>query len=107
MVKELTLGNFEEEVINSDLPIIIDFYADWCGPCQMMKPVFESVSKSYAGKLKFLKLDTQEEAGLSMRFHVQGIPTFVLVKDGREIGRIVGYMNEDNFKEKINQILNE
>ncbi len=106
MVTELTLNNYEEEVVNSDVPVIIDFFADWCGPCQMMSPVFESVSKDYEGKLKFLKLDTQSEQGLAMKFGIQGIPAFVMVHDGEEVGRIVGYMPEDMFKAKIDEILN-
>ena len=107
MVTELTVNNFEEEVVNESLPLIIDFYADWCGPCQMMKPVFESTSKEYEGKLKFLKLDTQAESGLGAKFGIQGIPAFVMLKDGKEIGRIVGYMGEDAFKEKINNVLSQ
>jgi len=107
MVTELTVDNFESEVVNEKLPLIIDFYADWCGPCQMMKPVFESVSQDYEGKLKFLKLDTQAESGLAMKFGIQGIPAFVVIKDGKEVGRLVGYMGEDAFKEKIDQVLSQ
>ena len=105
MITNLTLENFEEEVLNSDIPMIIDFYADWCGPCQMMKPVFESVSEEYKGKLKFLKLDTQSEQGLAARFGIQGIPAFVMVNNGKEVGRLVGYMDEDTFKSRINSVL--
>ncbi|HKL23418.1 MAG TPA: thioredoxin [Candidatus Nanoarchaeia archaeon] len=104
-VKDLTLDNFEEEVINSELPIIIDFYADWCGPCQMMKPVFAGLSEEYEGKLKFMKLDTQSEEGLAMKFGIQGIPALVLLKDQKEIGRIVGFMGEDQLRGKIDEIL--
>lgn len=107
MVKNLTLENFEEEVVNSDLPVIIDFFADWCGPCQMMKPVFESVSHEYEGKMKFLKLDTQAEQALAMRFGIQGIPAFAIIKDGKEVGRLVGYMDEDGFKSKIDDVLSK
>lgn len=105
MVTELTLSNYEEEVVNSDVPVIVDFFADWCGPCQMMKPVFEAVSKEYEGKLKFVKLDTQSEQGLAMKFGIQGIPAFVVLKGTQEIGRLVGYMPEDTFKSKIDEVL--
>jgi len=107
MIKELTVDNFEEEVINSKTPLIIDFFADWCGPCQMMKPVFASVSEEYTGKLKFLKLDTQSESGLAAKFGIQGIPAFVILNNGKEVGRIVGYMDEDNFKSKIDSVLSQ
>lgn len=107
MVKELTVDNFEEEVVNSKTPLIIDFFADWCGPCQMMKPVFESVSEEYTGKLKFLKLDTQAESGLAAKFGIQGIPAFVILNNGKEAGRIVGYMDEDSFKSKIDSVMNQ
>lgn len=107
MVKELTLNNFEEEVINSDLPVIIDFYADWCGPCQMMSPLFDKISGDYEGKLKFLKLDTQSESGLAMKFGIQGIPAFVVVNDSKEVGRIIGYMSEDQFRSRIDDLLSK
>ena len=105
MVKSLTINNFEEDVVDSKLPVIIDFYADWCGPCQMMKPTFEKLSGEYAEKLTFVKLDTQTEAGLAMKFGVQGIPTFVVVHDGKEVARFVGYMGEDDFKSRIDSVL--
>jgi len=107
MVKELTLNNFEEEVINSELPVIIDFYADWCGPCQMMSPLFDKISEDYKGKLKFLKLDTQSESGLATKFGIQGIPAFVVVNDAKEVGRIIGYMSEDQFRSRIDAALSK
>ena len=106
-VKELTLENFEAEIVNEEKPAIIDFYADWCGPCQMMKPVFERVSADYEGRLKFMKLDTQAESGLAAQFNIQGIPALVVVKGRSEVGRIVGFRAEEQLKADIDEILNK
>lgn len=105
MVIELNSNNFEKEAEKSKIPVIIDFFADWCGPCQMMKPVFEKISKSYEGKLKFAKVNTENNPELATRFEVQGIPCLIITKKGKEVDRIVGYHEEDELKEKINEIL--
>ena len=104
-ITHLNLENYEKEVVDSDVPVIIDFYADWCGPCKMMEPVFEELSSLYEGKLKFLKLDTQAEEGLAMKFGIQGIPALVLLDKEKELGRIVGFRDEDALKEEIDKIL--
>ena len=104
-VINLTSENFGKEVVESELPVIIDFYADWCGPCQMLKPIFKNLSEVYDGKLKFARIDTQAEEYLSVQFQISGIPALVVVKDKREIGRIVGYRDEDSLKSEIDKIL--
>lgn len=105
MVIEINNENFEAEVAESDIPVIIDFSADWCMPCQMMKPVFESLSGKYKGKLKFVKLNTEVAPEIAQRFGIQGIPCLVIVKDSKEIDRIVGFNNEQSLKQKIDSIL--
>jgi thioredoxin 1 len=99
--------NFKEEVEKSKTRVIIDFYADWCGPCQMMADVFESLSQKYKGKLKFVKINTDENPELAEKFEVQGIPCLVIVKNSKEISRIVGYLPENALKEKIDEILDK
>ena len=101
----ITKSNFEKEVLKSKSPVILDFYADWCGPCQMLGPVFEAVSNEYKGKLKFLKLNTEENRETTQQFQIQGIPAMVLINKGKEIGRIVGFVDEETLKEKITNII--
>jgi len=105
MVTEVDSKNFEKEVKKSNIPVIIDFFADWCGPCQMMKPVFDDISKDYAGKLKFVKLDTEKSPELAQEFSIMGIPCLVIAKEGKEVDRITGFMQKDMLKEKIDEIL--
>ena len=89
----------------SSFRTIIDFFADWCMPCKMLGPVYEKVSKNYEGKLKFTKVNTEIAPGLAQKFGVQGIPCLVMVEDGKEVGRIVGYNNEAQLKQKIDDVL--
>lgn len=105
MAIEINEDDYEKVIEKSKIPVIIDFFADWCMPCQMLKPVFEKVSKNYEGKLKFVKINTEIAPGLAQRFGVQGIPCLVLVEEGKEIGRIVGYVNESALKQKIDLVL--
>ena len=85
-------NNFTDEVIKSDVPVMIDFYAEWCGPCLMMSPVVEEFAKDFEGRVKIGKINVDEESELAMRFGVQSIPSFVFIKDGKVIERITGAM---------------
>ncbi len=105
MIIEINSDDYEKTVEKSHLPVIIDFFADWCMPCQMLKPVFEKISKDYEGKLKFVKVDTEIAPELAQKFKVQGIPCLVLVEKGKEKGRIIGFSNESSLKQKIDSIL--
>jgi thioredoxin 1 len=97
--------NFEAEVLKSKLPVVVDFWAEWCGPCRMMGPVFDELSKEYNGKIKFVKVNVDDEEVLASNNDIRGIPALVFFKNGNEIDRIIGYNPKDVLKKKINEIV--
>ncbi len=104
-VTVLNKDNFEEEVTNSDIPVIIDFYADWCMPCKAMSPIFQELSSEYDGKLKFAKADTQKEEEMSKFFHISSIPSFALVHNREIKGKLIGSMDKGDLRDRINKML--
>jgi thioredoxin 1 len=87
---EITSSNFQSEVVESDLPVLVDFWAEWCGPCRMIGPIVEELASDYAGRIKVAKLDTDAEQGLASRFGVLSIPTVLLFKDGQPVEQAIG-----------------
>jgi len=106
-VKHITKENFEEEVSKSNLPVIIDFWAAWCGPCQMLGPIYEEVSQDYEGKLAFAKIDVESEQELASKFGVSGIPSMIILHKGKESARIVGMLPKEALKKKIDEALSQ
>jgi thioredoxin 1 len=104
-VKQVSDGTFEAEVLNSDTPVLIDFFAEWCGPCRMMAPVLDEVARDYAGKLKVVKVDVDEAEETAARFGVTAMPTFVLVKNGREAFRRIGAAPKSTFLHELQQAM--
>ena len=105
MVKEIGKNDFESEVLGSEKPVVIDFWASWCGPCQMMGPVFEELGNELQESVKFVKVNVDSEPDLASAFKVQGIPTISVVKNQQEIGRMSGFMSKDQLKERINSFI--
>jgi thioredoxin len=84
---------------------LLDFYADWCGPCQVMKPLFKEIEKDYEGKVEFKEVDVETEAAMASQFNIMSIPTFVILKDGKEVSRKLGAMPKDLIKGWIDSCL--
>jgi thioredoxin 1 len=96
-------ANFDTEVIKSTLPTLVDFWAPWCGPCQMMAPVLESLATKFDGKLKIVKVDTDQPNNqvLAINYQISSIPNMKLFKDGKVLKDFVGYRNEDQFAKEL------
>jgi len=101
----LTNSDFDEIIVNSDIPVIVDFWAPWCGPCKVMGPTFEKLSKQYVLKALFTKVDTEAEQNLGAKYSIRSIPTLIVFKDGVEVERVSGALDESSLKSLVNKHL--
>jgi len=98
---EISDSEFQNQVLDSDVPVLVDFWAPWCGPCKMVAPILEELAESYDGRLKFAKVNTDVHQQHAVEFGVQGIPTMIIFRDGREVDRVVGMLPKAALESRL------
>lgn len=106
-MKEFTDQNFEGEVLKAELPVLVDFWAPWCGPCQLAGPVIEELAKEYEGKIEMGKLNVDENPKTAQKYGIMGIPTVLIFKSGQEIKKQVGFPGKEGYKKLIEESIQE
>ena len=104
-VMEVSDATFEQEVLRSEQPVLVDFWAVWCGPCKAIGPIVDSIATSYAGKLKVAKVNVDENGATPSRFGIRGIPALLFFKGGKVADQIVGYVPQNVIEEKLQRLL--
>ena len=107
MESKFTDSNFEEEVLKSEMPVLVDFYADWCGPCKMMGPVVEAMAETFDGKMKIGKLNVDENKETAAKYGVMSIPTFIFFRNGEKVHQAVGAVSKEEFEQVIRNVINK
>jgi thioredoxin 1 len=102
-IVEVTDANFDQDVLKSDQPVLVDFWATWCGPCRAIAPIVEELAKDYQGKIKVGKMDVDSNSATPMRYRVTGIPTLLVFKGGQVVDQIVGYKPKDVIAQALNK----
>jgi len=105
MAHHFTDDNFAQEVLKSQIPVLVDFWATWCGPCQMQGPIVEKLVAEYEGKVKIGKMDVDEANKTASQFHIMSIPTILVFKNGQPVAQKVGFQSEANLREMLNELL--
>lgn len=102
--KQVTQQSFNQEVLQSNVPVLVDFYADWCGPCRMLSPTLERLSSEFAGRAKIVKVNVDTEPELASQFQVSSIPTLVFIANGKLVARTAGLASETGLRNALNQL---
>ncbi len=102
---EITVENFESEVIKSNKPVLVDFGADWCAPCKMIEPILSEIAQEYSDKIKVGKVDVDKFPAIAARFSIRSIPTLFFFKNGEIINQMIGFMSKRDLKDKIDSLL--
>ena len=102
----LNAKQWNEKVLNSDIPVLVDFWAEWCGPCRMVGPIVEQLAPSLEGKVNVSKLNVYQNQEIAMKYNIQSIPSLVLFKNGNDIARIVGFSPKEKYEKFVNNALN-
>ncbi len=105
MANDINKDNFSSEVLENDKLVLVDFWAEWCGPCKMLVPVLEELAGDYDGKLKIAKVNVDNNPSLAQRYKVRSIPNLILIKDGEQVGQIVGALPKGELKDRIDNLL--
>lgn len=106
MEHKITTNNFEKEVLSSEIPVLVDFYADWCGPCKMMAPIIEQLAEKYDGKVKVGKCNIDEEGELARKYKIMSIPTIMIFVKGTGVDTTIGAVSMDDLEEKLEKYAN-